>query len=75
MHIRLPIYFTLVLKNLVCIQDSMIAIVNLTQSKGSGSVIAHVASETIKQTQITYDNFVDLVSNLPSHEITPLIRK
>ena len=61
MHIWLPIYFTHVLENLLWIQDSMSAIVNLTQSKSTGSVISYVAIETIKQMQITYDNFVDLV--------------
>ena len=75
MNIRLPIYFTPVLKNMVRIQDSITAIVNLTQSKSTGLVISNVTAQTIIQTQIIYDNFVDLVQNLPNHDITQYHRK
>ena len=63
------------LENLAHVQKTMTSLVNLTQAKGSGAIIAQVAAETIKQNKIIYDNFVDLVSNLPNHEISQYHRK
>ena len=53
----------------------MTSLVNLTQAKGSGTIIALVAAETIKQNKIICDNFVNLISNLSSNKISQFHRK
>ena len=75
MHIHIPFYLTPVFKSLSRVQKAMTSIVSLTSAKGSGPVIAQIASETLKQNKIIYDNFVNLVSNLPTHDISQYHRK